>query len=312
MNLKNIFLIVIISTLFSFIFIQNLSADEIKKSNDEIIKKKYDDNAVSTDIRKAISAKNYSEVEKIFEKLISAGYFPRPDIALLSAFAFRKLNKKEESKKILLTLWKNIKDKKNPDVEFLIKDFFPSVMFTYKMTNESDEARTFFADAADFFKEHKDYKDIKKFIFTFYYSQFEFKGDELSGVKFQSLTGKEIDIKNYKGKYVLVDFWATWCPPCVQEIPALVKIYEKFAPTKLFDIIGISLDSDKDRLLKFIEKNQIKWEQYFDGNGWQNKIAAENGIQSIPAVFLLDREGKIIYMGLRGEILLAALVDLLE
>jgi len=118
----------------------------------------------------------------------------------------------------------------------------------------------------------------------------------------KDVAGKHLSVGDYKGKIVLVDFWATWCPPCVRELPNVVGTYEKHHE-KGFEIIGISLDQDETKLKNFTKDRKMTWQQYFDGKGWGNKLAAKYGVQSIPATFLIDREGKIIDKDLRGETL---------
>ena len=129
----------------------------------------------------------------------------------------------------------------------------------------------------------------------------------VAGAKFpefaeKDLQGKPFSVAATKGKVVLVDFWATWCGPCVGELPNVQKVYEKHHAAGL-EILGISLDSDKAKLEKFIETKTVPWQQYFDGKGWQNKLAQQFGVMSIPATYLLDGEGKIIAKDLRGEAL---------
>jgi thiol-disulfide isomerase/thioredoxin len=127
----------------------------------------------------------------------------------------------------------------------------------------------------------------------------------------KDLNGKPLSIANQKGKVVLLDFWATWCGPCVAELPNVLETYEKHH-SKGFEIIGISLDQDRAKLTSFLEKRKMTWPQYFDGKGWENKLAQKYGIQSIPATFLLDGEGKIIGKDLRGEDLEAAVAKALK
>lgn len=113
-------------------------------------------------------------------------------------------------------------------------------------------------------------------------------------------TGKTFSLSANKGKVVLIDFWATWCGPCVAELPNVLKAYEKHH-AKGFEIIGISLDSDQKKLETFVKQKHMTWPQYFDGQGWQNKLAQQYGVNSIPATYLVDRQGNIIASGLRGE-----------
>ncbi len=116
------------------------------------------------------------------------------------------------------------------------------------------------------------------------------------------VAGQPLSIASHKGKVVLIDFWATWCGPCRGELPNVIATYQKHH-AQGFDIIGVSLDQDKTQLLKFIKDQNMTWPQFFDGQGWANKLAVKYGIEAIPATFLLDGEGKIIGKNLRGEAL---------
>ena len=112
-------------------------------------------------------------------------------------------------------------------------------------------------------------------------------------LSFTSLDGKAVDLAKLRGKVVLVDFWATWCPPCRAETPDVVAAYQKYHD-KGFDILGISLDQDKGALQKYIADNKMTWPQYFDGKGWDNATSSRFGIQSIPAMWLVGKDGRLV------------------
>ncbi len=109
-------------------------------------------------------------------------------------------------------------------------------------------------------------------------------------ISFTAVDGRKVDLKSMKGKVVLIDFWATWCGPCVAEVPLLKKTYDAFH-TNSFEIVGISLDSKKEDLLEFIKKKEMVWPQYFDGKQWNNEISFRFGINSVPTQWLVDKKG---------------------
>ncbi len=118
-------------------------------------------------------------------------------------------------------------------------------------------------------------------------------------LKFTAVDGKEVDVSKLQGKVVLIDFWATWCGPCVAELPNVIKAYKELHP-KGFEIVGISLDSDKAELEAFVKEKGMEWPQYFDGKGWQNEISSKYGINSIPAMWLLNKKGMVVSTNARG------------
>jgi thiol-disulfide isomerase/thioredoxin len=125
-----------------------------------------------------------------------------------------------------------------------------------------------------------------------------------------SLGGQVLSVAAHRGKVTLIDFWATWCAPCRAELPNVTAIYRTYHGQG-FDIIGISLDDDRNALVNFIQARGMAWPQYFDGQGWDNKLAKKYGVHSIPMTYLLDRHGVIIGKELRGEELSDAVVKAL-
>lgn len=135
-------------------------------------------------------------------------------------------------------------------------------------------------------------------------------GDPLA-LHFKSLAGEEIDIANLKGKVVLIDFWATWCGPCMKSLPEVLALYEKFHGRGM-EIIGVSLDQQRDALEKVVRSRKIPWPQFFDGKGWQNEIASAHGVNVIPASLLVDQNSKVAGINLRGPELEAKVAQLLQ
>jgi thiol-disulfide isomerase/thioredoxin len=109
-------------------------------------------------------------------------------------------------------------------------------------------------------------------------------------LKFTASDGRQVDLEQLKGKVVLIDFWATWCVPCVAELPVVKTTYDHLHPQG-FEIVGISLDQDKQALERFLKKSAMPWPQFFDGGGFKNKLARQFEIGSIPTLWLVDKSG---------------------
>ncbi|GHT10696.1 thiol:disulfide interchange protein [Bacteroidia bacterium] len=127
--------------------------------------------------------------------------------------------------------------------------------------------------------------------------------------------GEPVKLSDFRGKYLLIDFWASWCGPCRQENPNVVKAYTAYND-KGFTILGISLDDEakkgKENWLKAIEADNLTWAHVSDLKYWNNEVAKQYGINAIPANFLLDPTGKIIGRNLRGDALTAKLAEYLK
>jgi len=114
------------------------------------------------------------------------------------------------------------------------------------------------------------------------------------------VNGKPIKLSSYRGKYVLVDFWASWCAPCRRENPNVLANYKKYHD-KGFEVLGVSLDSKKEPWVKAIEMDGLTWTHVSDLKGWKNAAAEEFGVKVVPSNFLLDRDGRVVAKNVREK-----------
>lgn len=142
-------------------------------------------------------------------------------------------------------------------------------------------------------------------------------------LKFTAADGRAVDVAALRGKVVLIDFWATWCGPCIQELPNVVAAYNQYHDQG-FEIVGISFERAPDSakpspkqktaedMLAFTREHRMPWPQYYDGLSWGNPIGKQYGINGIPAMFLLDKRGLVVSTNARGPKLAQEIQRLLK
>ena len=151
---------------------------------------------------------------------------------------------------------------------------------------DADQARAFIRAILES-KAPEELKEMARMLAK----RFDLQGKPMQ-IKFTAADGRVVDLDKMRGKVVLLDFWASWCPPCMAEVPHLKSTYEKFHP-KGFEIIGINSDDEKEQMEHVLDVAKISWPQYFDGQGQTNKFAAEFGVITLPTMWLVDKQGTL-------------------
>ncbi|MFH1746963.1 MAG: TlpA disulfide reductase family protein [Planctomycetota bacterium] len=119
-------------------------------------------------------------------------------------------------------------------------------------------------------------------------------GDAAPDFEVKALDGRTLRLKDFRGKYVLLDFWATWCGPCLAKMPMLKALHKKFGEDERFVFIGLSLDSSKRDLKEYLARQELKWVQAWLGESKKTPVPGAYGVRGIPAMFLIGPDGKIL------------------
>ncbi|MFV1995699.1 MAG: TlpA family protein disulfide reductase [Verrucomicrobiales bacterium] len=233
--------------------------------------------------------------------------------SLIAAYEF--LGEEGKTTELLEQKYAGLAKSDDADLQDLIGRTVHPLVNAHIAAGNKDAALAFIERVRSDLTSHKMATEINQFLDQLTQSADQLKppaiGDSME-IAFTSANGGEaVDLAEMKGKVVLVDFWATWCGPCVSEMPNVIAAYKKYHD-RGFEIVGISLDQDKDTLMGFIEEHKMPWPQYFDGKGWENDLAGKYGIRGIPATFLIGKDGKIAATDLRGGALEAELEKLLK
>lgn len=120
-------------------------------------------------------------------------------------------------------------------------------------------------------------------------------------LQFKAVDGRDVDVQKLHGKVVLINFWATWCGPCMEEMPRIKKLYEENHNRGL-EIVGISFDKEKSKLESYVKKEGITWPHYFDGKVWDNEVGKDFGMRNLPTVALVDKAGLLRFVNARNDL----------
>lgn len=194
-------------------------------------------------------------------------------------------------------------------VRFYNDQAFAPFILLFEMTNELslDELKSLRGQLNACLEGHPYTKELDEVIFNK-----EFKvGVDAPSFSIRGMNGENIELKEYAGKYVLLDFWASWCGPCRREMPNVVKLYKE-SKGKNFEIIGISLDQKEADWKKAVKDLGMTWPQACDFLVWQSPVARKYNLSAVPYTVLINPEGKVEAINLRGQQLIDTVKSLLK
>lgn len=237
-----------------------------------------------------------------------------------SELALDSLNKQNISDSLLLDFQRKVTEQNNSFIVYLKKyadttKFLPVAIVAALRTSDQEYINAFtsrlsnrfgnqdmVAQYASFLKSNAPQIDSAKTIVA---------GMTAPDFTLTTPEGRKVTLTSFRGKYVLIDFWASWCAPCRKDNPALVAAYKNFRERN-FEIIGVSLDDNKEKWLQAIASDRLTWPQVSDYQGWNSAVVDIYGVAALPANFLLDPYGKVIATNLRGEALVEKLQEVLK
>lgn len=188
---------------------------------------------------------------------------------------------------------------------FYDRPFAPFMIFWEMKANVSTEKLKSLRALVDpKLNEHPYTKQLDEFI---RFADFK-EGSVMPDFELPDENGKIVKLRDFAGKYVLIDFWASWCGPCIREMPNVVNLYKE-CKGKNFEIIGISLDTKKAAWLEAIKKNGMKWTQVCDFKGWETLPAKSCNVHAVPFTVLIDPSGTVVKLNLRGEELITTIKE---
>lgn len=215
------------------------------------------------------------------------------------------LAKTEEEKKELTSKMSNLDEDFAAEILKVVDanqdNSLPAYLLTKVCEGMDFEKLEGYAESGAGYTKHPIFKYVKQYI-DYKRPSMAFIGKKFTDVVGSDFNGKSHHLSEYvgKGNYVLVDFWASWCGPCMKEMPTLKACWEKYK-AKGFNIVGISLDNDATKWKSAVDNGEYNWVHMSDLGGWKSAAASAYGVQSIPWNILCDGEGKIIAVSLRGN-----------